>query len=903
MKVFYSNIRSAKHNLLNLTAQLTEENIDIYALTETWYLNDYYLFIPNFSYSGIGDRKGGGVGFYVNNKIKYIVLKSLCLFTSDIESYVIRITPSNETIVVIYRPHTANFHTFLTKCESILSKLGNSNIKKIICGDFNFDFNAYTPCSTAITDLFEGSGLSRKIYEPTRVTSTTSTCIDNVFTNTNSESRVVKNLDVSDHYPIEIKINTIILNESTFEIRDFSLKNLETFKNQVATIRWESLYKISDVNVAFEFFGARIKGIYMDVFKTKHIKKNAESWINNDLKCIIKNKHKLHKIAKKRPSPENISTYNSYRNYCNNQIRNARSRYIYNKFTQAKTPKDKWKVINQVTARIQIQTKLSENITPNEFNTYFTTNINSNQILLSPTEAKTNDSTFALFEVTTKEIAEIIQSLSSTSTAGFDDLHPKPIKYIANLILLPLVFLINLSFKTGVYPDNLKKACITPVFKKGDLQNIGNYRPISVLSVIAKIYDKCFYIRLSSFCEKHTLISKFQFGFRSGMGTDMAITRVYNDILNALDGGLYCLGIFLDLEKAFDSVPHDRLLQKLNQIGIRGLGLHWIKSYLSERQCCTKINKRISDPNIIRIGVPQGSILSPLLFNIYINDLTEKIRKGLYLYADDTIMIISHVNLEYLIETANNALGVIKTWLENNGLKLNISKTEYIIFENINKQVNDSICTIKIGNNIIQRVFKYKYLGLWLDHRLSFDIHTNEVSKKLNQACYKIFQSKLLFPRKTLIEIYHALFYPLVIYGIHVWGNTSNNNIGRLQVIQKRVIRNIFNTSWLAHTKPLFKKCRLLNIKQIHAYFELKFIHTNLKTADEHQLFSKTEILKHPTRSSIILKLPQCRTTKKLNSIFYSGCKQYNDNCKYIKECNSLSLLKKTLKNVILDMF
>ena len=285
----------------------------------------------------------------------------------------------------------------------------------------------------------------------------------------------------------------------------------------------------------------------------------------------------------------------------------------------------------------------------------------------------------------------------------------------------------NLSFYVGMFPSKLKVGKVSPLQKKGSCNNPSNYRPISILSVFSKIFEKLMHQRLYKFLESFEILYPLQFGFREKHSTSHALLSLTESIKQSIDSGKVGCGIFLDLQKAFDTVNHKILLDKLEHYGIRGNALKWFQSYLSGRTQYVTVNGHVSDPLPITCGVPQGSVLGPLLFLIYVNDLpnVSKVMQ-FYLFADDTSIYFDSDNLFNLQKIVNRELKKVRKWLEANRLALNIDKTNYVIFHSPTNNVR-----IKLGSKPISRVNSIKYLGVLIDSTLSWKPHIVELSKKL----------------------------------------------------------------------------------------------------------------------------------------------------------------------------
>jgi hypothetical protein len=285
--------------------------------------------------------------------------------------------------------------------------------------------------------------------------------------------------------------------------------------------------------------------------------------------------------------------------------------------------------------------------------------------------------------ICSEEVKLLVQNLSPRKAAGIDDFNAKTIKIALSSILDPLTHVFNLSFSQGHVPNQLKISKVIPVYKKKEKFLPVNYRPISLLSIFDKILEKLMYKRLYSFLTKHDILYDYQFGFRSQHSTTLAITEIVDNIRDDLDKPNHVLGLYLDLSKAFDCVDHAILIDKLSHYGIRGLALKWFKSYLNDRSQKTNVNNTYSNLCPVNTGVPQGSVLGPILFLIYVNDIANCINHGkVRLFADDTNLFFSDKSIPRLQSQANDALVQLHKWFSANKLTLNTDKTCYTIFSN-----------------------------------------------------------------------------------------------------------------------------------------------------------------------------------------------------------------------------
>ena len=316
-------------------------------------------------------------------------------------------------------------------------------------------------------------------------------------------------------------------------------------------------------------------------------------------------------------------------------------------------------------------------------------------------------------------------SLDINKSPGFDDISFTVLKNCFGALHKPLLHFFNLSIIKGICPDDLKIARVTPVFKGGDDKELGNYRPISVLPCFSKILERIMYNRLYNHLVKNKILRSKQFGFQKGHSTEHAIIHLIDQIINNFENNEYTLGVFIDLSKAFDTVDHKILLKKLNLYGINGSNIHWFENYLTNRKQFLTFNDKNTPFANITCGVPQGSILGPLLFLIYVNDLCSASNILDPMFADDTNLFYSHQNISSLFMTVNNELDKIGEWFKANKLSLNVKETKYTFFHknSIKDNIPVKLPALKIANREIERTNAIKFLGILLDENISWKNH------------------------------------------------------------------------------------------------------------------------------------------------------------------------------------
>lgn len=503
------------------------------------------------------------------------------------------------------------------------------------------------------------------------------------------------------------------------------------------------------------------------------------------------------------------------------------------------------------------QTITDEALMAEEFNSFFASAGRKVADSVQPVQREPTDflpqldpppPTLELLEMSQGKLIKIIDEMDPKTSTDINGLTSKLIKFIKYEIATPLVHLFNLSIKTGKFPSKLKVSRTIPIFKAGDHLSCDNYRPISLLSAISKILEKFVAGQLVHHLDFNKLLYEHQYGFQSNKSTLHSLAHLTNFVSKELNDRKYVVGVFLDLKKAFDVVSHDILLAKLKHMGVRNRALDWFASYLEGRSQRVDINGNLSSNKLIDISVIQGSILGPILFLCYINDLPSVTTLLSLLFADDTAALKSGHDIKQLIKDVNTEINKLANWFRANKMAVNVSKTKYIIFKPKGTRINlgleggvvfdnneigqpwdkDKVIPLeRIHNdntNISNRT--YKLLGLYLDEHLSFDYHCTHVCTKIAQSNYIINRAKNFLPLASLKTLYFAMVHPHLLYCLPIYACTSAKNIAKIEKMQKKSIRIVTRSAYHEHTAPLLRSLKIMQYKHLITYTQSILMHS-----------------------------------------------------------------------------
>ncbi len=819
------NVRPPK--LLELETLCNTQSIDMLCISESWLTNNFSdddIAIDGLPQVRRRDRatRGGGVAVYASNRVVINRLHHIEPTDSEILCLDVHVANSTDKHILLaqcYRPDDRDIVDFVADLMDIYDySVRNNYFANLFIGDFNcknslwFHQDRTNTEGSILQHIIDNMNCQQMVNFPTRFRGDKASCLDliicdkpNIVHNISSCSPVGK----SDHAPILFDLQSGHVKNKTVirHIWNHKKGDYEAFNRHLANMDWDRILDVNDIDVATNRWYDIFHGLAKLYVPNRTISSKSDDlpYMNTYLRTLMRTRDRFFKIYQTSCLDSDHEIYKQHRNKLVNELRIAESKYYENLSKDLElnqqNSKKWWKLLKKATNSVKGSTLHETPILDDDIliyedtckaealNKFFTQSVQTE----NPDDPIPKDHNLIYYPkipdltIEVEEVYNLLNSLDMTKATGPDNISNIFLKKCALGLAKPLSIIFNLSLKIGAFPAKWKLANVAPIYKnKGDRKQCNFYRPISLLPCVSKVLEKILFSHIYEFLRKNKIIAPNQSGFTPGDSAIMQVSHIVDKMTALMDKGQEIIALFLDLAKAFDVVWRKGLLFKLDRVGIRDSGqcklLSWFRSYLCDRQQCVVLNGKSSTLMTNNSGVPQGSVLGPLLFLIYINDLVHGLKCKSFLFADDTSLFNSGETIFDCYTELNKDLEVISCWAKKWKIKINADKTEGLIISR--KSTQYAIPNISLDGCNVNFVREHKHVGVWLDNKLDWKTHIQNLANKANKRMGILRRFKYSLPRHALNQIYLSFVRPVMEYGGPLFAGQDLQDLEILDKIQ-----------------------------------------------------------------------------------------------------------------------
>ena len=806
----------------------------------------------------------------------------------------------------IYRPPSGKVSDCINELsDSVKQAQDTYKGEFVIVGDFNVNYNLrHTPAFKLLKDFEREFNFSQIINTSTRQTRKTASCLDLIFTNMNHIiSSGTLDIAISDHLPVFlVKKKQKLRSTFTFiEARSYANYDKQVFQEQIRYHpKWMDFwsYKENEPDKMWEIMLEIIqeRADALCPLKKMKFRDDTPQWITKDILSELNHKDNLYKKAKNIGTAESWNLFTKKKNEVKKLLDEAKENFVKNKLDELEgNPRKFWRVINGIsgigknknsrkcTRVIDENGRIHEDLEAANFLNDYYVNIgpslaqkHKKDWVKEKCKIQTNSS-FNFKWVTEREVQELIKEICITKASAIENLSTRLLKDAFEVLSFELTYLYNSCLQHGIFPEAWGISKVTPIPKtKSNSTKPGDWRPISQISIVGKLLEKIIHTQLYSYLEENNLLSKNQYGFRKNLSTGLAIFDVLKLMYTNWNECNYTGCVFVDFSRAFDTIDHVILAEKLKMYGLNDVSQKFMLEYMATRKQTTTVNGFSSPQAKVTYGTAQGSILGPLIFILYVNDLFHSLdqENSIYMYADDTLLMCKANDIDTVTEKAQIIFQKMSLWCEANKLTVNADKTKYMVIRHT-KAPHEPNFTAQ--GYKISTVHQYEYLGILLDDKLSMNNYLDSMWKKANSKLGILSKIRRFISEKTAIRIYKTMIRPHLDYIDFVVESGSADRIRRLDNLQKKAIRRIeycINVESRQDKKVLQDKYKIEDLALRRKRNLVQIIHTLSTDKDNLKTISTVRELRSTTK--VKMKNDFTSKTKVFNSPLYRGIRLWD---------------------------